>query len=115
MRRSKAKGYPGSWFADVDDERLPCVHDCYRTKDGRDYFDRYSGLGLKKWENFVEAIRSGRCVIVTVDKILSEGPNFQKSFKRKGYVGVFEVADVEADSEGLRFRFVQQLADLTDQ
>lgn len=106
----KARGYPGSWFADIGTERLPCVHDFWRTKDETWYFDPYYGAGSKKWESFVEAIRRGK-VILTTSKVRGADAE-SRQFKRTGYLGVFEVDRVTADERGLSFRFGRKIADL---
>jgi hypothetical protein len=56
MRRAKAKGHRGSWFAEVDGELLPCVHQHWRR--GFYYDDPY----VERHANIVPARQEGGVV-----------------------------------------------------
>ena len=97
-------GERGTWFADYDGERLPCVHD-YWWERGR-YTDKLLRATYKS-EQFVQAIREKGRVILTRDK-----PNSIENpipFTRTGYVSLWEVDEIEFDDAGLRFRFARNL------
>jgi hypothetical protein len=101
----KATGHRGSWFADVEGERLPCVHEHWKCGDR--YRDRDARPGEGKWVNFIDAIGTGKKVILTKDKIPPHGP-----WQRAGYIAVWSVDDVSAGDGALCFRFVEKLDDL---
>lgn len=105
----KAKGIRGSWFATVDGERLPCVHDHWWK--GTSYDDP----GIKpssKASELVDAIREKKRVILTKDKAIPSDNDEAMGFDRKGYIAIFSVDLIEFDDAGLRFKFVKRLEDL---
>jgi hypothetical protein len=57
--RRKAVGHRGSWFADIDGESFPCVHEYWvRRIDGkRMYVDPYCDPEAGKWPRFLTALR----------------------------------------------------------
>lgn len=97
----KSKGRPvghhGSWFAEYQGQRLPCVHAKWQKR-GR-YHDPHATLGNAKFRSLFSAICSLRRVIVTADRELKDG-----QFRRTGYVAVREVISAELDGKGLRLR-----------
>ncbi|MBB3264042.1 hypothetical protein FHW79_001657 [Azospirillum sp. OGB3] len=105
MAKVKAIGQRGSWFADVDGERLPCVHQHWVA--GNRYHDPQAIPGEKKWDELIGAIRRGR-VILTKDKVSAD----QRSFKRRGYVAVFAVDDVKVYGNDLTFRLANRISEL---
>lgn len=116
MKLSKAFGQRGSWFATVDGDRLPCVHqywvkgllhhDRFRRHDGRD------GEG-EKIRELVDAIQAGKRVVLTSDEPQLDAAGEVRGFKRTGYIAVYRVEDVTySASEGLRFRLAERLKDL---
>ena len=97
----KASGARGSWFAKVDGESLPCVHQHWIS--GSKHCDpEVASDG--KWPEFIEAIQTGKKVIVTKDDITT--------WQRTGYVAVFRVDNVVVDDAGLRFDLVERVCDL---
>lgn len=109
MQKAKAAGARGSWFAEVDGERLPCVHK-YWWKNGR-----YDDTGLRagpKADELVDAIRSRKRVILTDDIPEHDSQGRLTGFTRNGYIAVYSVDEVDFDDSGLRFRFIKRLLDL---
>jgi hypothetical protein len=90
---------------------MPCVHR-YWVK-GAVHFDPGYVLGDPQWDELVTAIRNDKRVILTSDM---ERPAPEKksgvAFDRTGYIAVFEVGDVEANDEGLRFVLKKRLKEL---
>lgn len=101
-----ARGERGSWFATVNGERLPCVHK-YWLKDGR-YRALRAPLNDPKHIDLVTAIRAGRKVILTKDKVQGDG----LAFERDGYISVWRVDDIVWENDTLEFRFVEKVDDL---
>ena len=108
-------GERGTWSAKVtwEDgtvERLPCAHQYFWTN-GRGYHDPLDweggpkqALQDSKMKNWIAMARATNRVILTSDAINQNGPG--AFFTRTGYVGVYDVADVQADvASGLRFQF----------
>ncbi len=93
MKKRKAIGQRGSWFAEVDEELLPCVHQHW-WKDGR-YHDPNFAARTSQWDRLIEAINEKKRVILTTDIALEEG-----GFQRTGYIAVFEISDVKVGEEG---------------
>lgn len=93
----KAVGYPGSWFAKVGDELLPCVH-AERFAENI-YTEPYVKAGKGKWPKFLTAIRDGRRVVVTKN-IMKNG----EPLRRAGYDGVYRVEDFSLNGSIMTFR-----------
>lgn len=111
MGTKKATGSRGSWFALVDGEELPCVHDHWWVKGNRErrYNDHLLRASLHN-DNFVARIKEKRKVVLTSDKphsAINPVP-----FKRTGYIALWTVEDIEFDENGLRFRFTEKIDDL---
>jgi hypothetical protein len=107
VSKLKAKGSRGSWFAEVDGERLPCVHEHWARK-WPDYNDPGIKPGGRKENEYIDAIKNGT-VILTTDDVVSQEP-FR--FSRTGYVAIYTVEDVTADDSGISFRFVSRTNNL---
>lgn len=99
-----AKGSQGSWFTKIGEEHVPCVWTVW--KKGDLYFDPFDGMEGAKLVRYLAAIQEGKRVALTV----KAGPDGE--WKRGPYEALFEIADVSATDEGLRFRFVRPLARL---
>jgi len=111
----KATGQRGSWFAKVDGEQLPCVHKYWLKK--LDYHDPYvrevDGLPASKVSEFVDAIQSGKRVVLTDDTPHMGPEGYPTGFTRKAYVAIYQVEHVQYDeTDGLRFRLAKRLDDL---
>jgi hypothetical protein len=99
----QAKGNRGSWFAEVDGERLPCVHRYWLT-DGR-YEDPGCMPKVGKWPRFIRAIRDGQRVLMTESKVeVRPDRKSGRAFSRTAYLYVADVENVEADEQSLRFK-----------
>jgi hypothetical protein len=99
--KKKAIGEHGSWFATVDGERLPCVHQHWiKGKMHCDPNPECDG----RWPAFIAAIESGKKVIVTRDNI--------ETWTRTGYVATFKVDNVVVNATGLCFELVERIDEL---
>lgn len=107
----KAVGERGSWFAKVGDERLPCCH-AHWVK-GTHHNDPGYIQGVKQWDELLQAINENRKVILTKDETKPD-PDKKSgmAFDRTGYIAIFEVTNIEADTDGLRFDLTKRLSDL---
>lgn len=105
LPRYRAKGERGSWFALVNGERLPCVHQHWLTK--LHYHDPHY-VPERQWIEFVAAIKNVGKVILTTDRVHPDG----RGFDRTGYVAVFRVSDVSVSGPDLEFDLVERLAEL---
>lgn len=108
--KRKAIGQRGSWFAEVDEESLPCVHDFWvkRTPEGLFYIDPNYEQDIPKWRQFIDAIQEKKRVILTNDTVIDGGLGSE----RKGYIAVFGIEDIVIEGQTLKFRFVERLIDL---
>jgi len=104
----KAEGQRGSWFAVVNGESLPCVHEHWYRKGSYHDPNAYRE-NPAKWDGLISALRSTKRAILTKDNVVDE----LKSFERIGYIAVFEIDEISLDGFDLRFRFVKRLANLT--
>jgi hypothetical protein len=99
-----AVGNRGSWFAKIDGEMLPCVHEHW--KEGQRYSDPGCVPSEGKWPRFISAIENGKKVLLTRSRV-TKAPSRKSgvSLAREGYLGVYAVSDVVADDQSLRFAF----------
>jgi hypothetical protein len=109
--KKKAVGTIGSWFADVDGERLPCVHEYWYCPP--DYSDPEANPGHPRFEEIVDEIRSKGRVIMQKDKPPYKNSDNKTILLRDGYIAVFAVDAIEFDKNGLRFRVTKRLFDLS--
>ncbi len=108
----KPKGNRGTWFAKWEDTWLPCVHEHWI--DGQSYNDPGCIPDEGKWPKFIEAIKNGKQVIVTRSKVTGAPQNKSGvSMDRQDYLSIWEVSNVQADDESLRFDFRRKLKDFT--
>jgi hypothetical protein len=112
MRRAKAKGHKGNWcwFAEVNGELLPCVHQHWRR--GFHYDDPYVNHDVPPWPLFLEEVKTKRKVIETRDVVADADKGEEIRFKRERYIAVFAVDDVIIEGRHLRFRFAERLTEL---
>lgn len=82
------KGHPGSWFAEWDGEKIPCIHQ-HRIVRGVYVDDRVNGHTA--WPGFIAELRSQRRAIVTTSHL--PGPDGIR--RRKSYVGIWALGEVE--------------------
>src|SRR5690348_15743169 len=102
----KAIGERGSWFAVVDGRRIPCAHK-YWWKGRSHYLDPGAKPGERQWDEYIEALRQGKEAILTNDDLLPNG-----TFKRTGYIALFEIDDIRITNEGLEFGFKKKITSL---
>jgi hypothetical protein len=112
------RGTQGSWdvevaYADGSKETLPTAHKHFWKVDhGGPYYER--GPTDVSWANFSQnpkfaphlaLLNEKWRVVLTTDEI-DEAAGL---FKRTGYVGVFDIAEVSVGENGLFFRFLRRL------
>lgn len=121
--RLKARGERGSWFAEVEGERLPCVHMHWFQFRTATYDDPWLRPGEAKADELFEALKTTRRAIFTDDKVIgTKAPSRlddgtidkgeRPLFERTGYRMLYEVAEVVFDQNGLRFKCTNKLAEL---
>ncbi len=110
LQRLKATGRRGDWFASVNSESLPCVHQHWSHKGH--YHDPHVEPGTYPWPAFLHAIASGKRVILTSDNVTLGAHGIPYGFERTGYIALFTIEDIEIGASDLKFRFAQRLADL---
>ncbi|MER9883083.1 hypothetical protein [Mesorhizobium sp. M0118] len=115
METKKAVGRQGWWFAEVDGEALPCIHKHWlKGKNYHDPFERHKGKNNdQKIKEAVDAMASGRRVVLTDDYASFDASGTVSAFARKNYIAVFEIEDVQYSADdGLRFRLSKRLCNL---
>ena len=107
MKRPSAKaiGTRGSWYATVNGERLPCVHQANMQSNLTYLATRVSDAPHDK---LFAAINDAGKVIVRKSVRTSDG----NSWDAKGYVAVWSVTDLKVENDVLTFRFIDRLVDL---
>ncbi len=105
MVKLKAIGERGSWYATVNGERLPCVHQANMKPDG---WYRAKRVSDAPHEQLLETITAAGRVIVRKSVRSSN----EDSWQSKGYVAIFSVADSQIVDDEQRFRFVERLHNL---
>lgn len=95
------KGHSGSWFAEWEGEKLPCVHQHWT----KGCWPKYVDPGLddrSEWRGFIEALKTKKKVILTT----SHPPDENGIRRRKSYVAIYEIDNVQTDGGQLTFDFV---------
>lgn len=105
MGKPKAVGARGSWFAEVQGEQLPCVHDYWLGK--MHYIDPGVVVGQRQWDEYIEAIKQKQIVVLTHGKRGEDGV-----FHRSGYVATYAVANVCVTQAGLEMDLIKRLINL---
>jgi hypothetical protein len=109
--KHKAIGERGSWFANVNGERLPCVHKHWVS--GSVHLDPGYDPDNPKFVELVGAIRNLGKVVLTKDAVEPSSVNKGGfAFQRTGYIAVFEVGDVVTDENGLKFDLRNRVCEL---
>ena len=106
-KQKKAVGQQGSWFATVDGERLPCVHQHWVHSDNGTlhYCDPIPNRETNpKYPDYFKEIESCGMVILTKDKV----PEWQ----RLGYIAVFRIDNFRLDETGLNFDLIERVCNL---
>jgi hypothetical protein len=106
---AKAIGERGSWFAKVNGER-PCVHQHWLR--GTTHLDPNYDPDDPKFVELVTEISRLKRVILTRDNVFESPKKSGIGFERTGYIAVFDVSDVTADSDGLRFDLVNRVCEV---
>jgi hypothetical protein len=104
LPKARARGYRGSWYADVNGERLPCVHQ--KNKDGAVY--DAACLDDKRHRKLLHDIQAAGRVVLR----LSERESENHPWEAKGYDGVWAVEDVKLENGRFTLRFSQRLIEL---
>jgi hypothetical protein len=99
----RAKGNQGNWFVKVDGEDIPCLLAMWLKMP--QYHDPHAKPGEPKWDKYVAALRALNKAALTKNAL-------DGTYKRDGYIGIFEITNVAFDQEGLRCAFVSRLENL---
>ena len=99
--KAKATGQRGSWFAAIDGELFPCVHEYWTRRVGGKmaYADPYCLPEHAKRAPFLTALRDKRQAILTKDG----PPSAEMVFDRKGYIALFQIDTPTVEDGTLRF------------
>jgi len=111
LPRYKATGQRGQWSALVQGQRFPCVHDYWVKRDQPNvmmYDDPGCDPDRPKWRKFIELLQNTKRAVLTQDDVIGKGP----AFKRKSYLALYEIENLESGPGFLRFRFISTLAEL---
>ncbi len=111
MDKKRAVGSHGSWFAVVDGESLPCVHECWWESGATRYNDKFLEQ-TQQARDLVNAIEDKKRVILTKDKTVFDPDGKPVGIERIGYIAIYSVDEVVFDSAGLRFKFLKRLVNL---
>lgn len=101
--RKRAVGHQGSWFATVDGESLPCVHERFLKK--LEYHDPAEGVPLPM--DYVRAIEQGTVILTKSNRVENGG------FVRSGYIAIFRIEDFHFGAGQVQFRLAKRVAHLT--
>jgi hypothetical protein len=105
MTTLKAVGNPGSWFARIGDEHIPCVWDQWRK--GTHYLDPHCTPDKGKWPRFIRGIKQGKVALTRRREVNGRT-------ERDGYLALYRVTNVSARNGALEFDFVEPpIAQLT--
>ena len=107
--KRKAHGIRGSWFATVDGITYPCVHAHWLTQ-RTFYCDPHFNPDDKKFNEIYQTLKEKNMCILTNDDV-EQNSNIP-NFKRKNYIVVYEIKNVRAAEEGLKFELTKRLIDL---
>ena len=109
MEKKKAFGQFGDWYAVVEGERLPCVHDVWKSG------NRYRDLEMpnkKKSKVFASDIARIGKVILTKGTPITNSSGSGMIIPRSGYVAIWAIINVELKGNILNFDFVKQICEL---
>ena len=104
-------GQRGVWFADTPYGRLPVVHN-YHWRKGMHFHPAEHAAAIAPSRNraFIDALRTTTLVVVSDDEVTVRD-GVPVAFIRKGYVGVFQIADFKEEPNGdWSFRYVRREA-----
>jgi hypothetical protein len=102
MRRPR--GQQGSWFAEWNGEKLPCVHERWTKGTWPEYVD--PGVDERpEWGPFIAALSSSKKALLTT----SDAPDDGGAWRRTGYTAVYEIENVRTEGNKLRFKFVRRM------
>ena len=105
---AKPKGHRGSWFASWGGETYPCVHKFWTNGIWPHHRDP-NVVNSPQYIDLINAIEAGKTVILTEDEAIDGG----LGFNRKGYIGLYRVANIEVRGPELHFDFVERLEDFS--
>ena len=104
----KAKGHQGSWFAEVDGESYPCVHDRYRVG-LHEYVDPNFDPDSDRAGTLLDALQGGRAILT---KGKPDDDPASDAIRRDGYVGLFAIENARVEDGALRFTFTERICSL---
>jgi hypothetical protein len=103
---------PRDWFAEVEGARYPLALQRWAAfgAGGGRYHDPLSASGpaaTPTGADYVEALREGRVVLMRSAE--ARGAGGAVTVRRAGPIGLYRVANVALDPDGLRFDFVERI------
>jgi hypothetical protein len=111
METKKAKGNQGNWFATIDGESLPCLHQYFWTGKNKYKAQIRNESHFIRMKEFALALEDKGRAVLTIDDI-SKNEDGHICFARKGYIAVYEIKDVSIDESYLRLTFTNRLFNL---
>lgn len=93
---------------------LPCVHKHWvKGLLHHDPFRRHDGANALKIMELVDAVSTGKKVILTKDTATTDSDGNVIGFERTAYIAVYSVDDVTfSPQDGLKFRLTERLLNL---
>ena len=107
----KATGSQGSWFAEVNGEMLPCAHQCFWVGKNTYVAPIRDKSHYARMLELANAFKEKGKAILTRDDTYTT-PDGRIGFKRKGYIAVYAVTDVEINENHLQLKFIKRLCNL---
>lgn len=116
--RAKISGQAGRWTAQVtypdgQKQELGCVHQYFFK--GMEYSApaltkvNVGTRGRNEYRRCCDLIRETNRVVITLDSFDDTRPLGDGSFKRTGYVGVYQIANLIEDDNGVRFDLIRPI------
>ena len=114
LPKVKLVGQRASWFVDTPWGRLPVVHKHHWDTGGVHFHPAghatTNAAAASRNHDYLLALRATTLVVVSDDEV-TEHDNAPPDFRRKGYVGVFQIADFKEEPNGdWSFRYVRREA-----
>lgn len=100
----KATGLRGKWEAKLADGRtFPCIHEYWCDEKKQHYND--PGVDLRPiWGPFHASLSADKLAIITKDNRDANG-----TFERKGYIGLYQIDNVQMTKTNLTFDIVKMI------
>lgn len=101
-------GHQGSWYAEWEGEKVPCIHRHPTLLTGMHY-EAPIWDAPERHLRYLDDIRRLGKVVLTKSELLETG-----HYARQGYIALFRVENVELDAEGsIHLDLVERLHDFS--